>query len=483
MSQLETAAPPKARRVRDQRTRLLEAIVDVVADRGVAHAKIGEISAHAGVSRATFYEYFTDKEACFTAAHELLAGRLLARFEQHLAATQTDRAAHAALELLAQAAEREPGTLRLLTHEALLAGPSARESHDRLLAGLEQTLERAWSRPPAGAALPAVPARALLGGTVRLCCRQLRQDGALDPGLPGALEAWVQAYSTREDPQAGRALLDVRAPASVRDLTMKRSVPRALARGRQKLPRDVVAAIQRERIAFATAEVVCARGGTAVAVSDIVAQAGVSREVFYEHFADKQQAFRATHQLIFEQLMAATASAYFAADLSWPERLWSAICAFTETLTANPAFASFAFVCSYGIGDAGVRLVDEATRAFGLFLEEGYRQSETAAALPRLVSDLIALANIEVASFAIRNGRTRELPRLIPAAVYVGLAPFIGPTAALQLLQGHSTVELEHDASPPPAPDAGVSCSPPDATPCADDAAELAQAPTVSCCC
>ena len=48
-----------------QRERLLEAAMQVVAERGYAATTIGDLTGEAGVSRTTFYELFDDKEACF----------------------------------------------------------------------------------------------------------------------------------------------------------------------------------------------------------------------------------------------------------------------------------------------------------------------------------------------------------------------------------------------------------------------------------
>ena len=221
------------------------------------------------------------------------------------------------------------------------------------------------------------------------------------------------------------------------------SSPRILPRGRHRLAREVVDQIQRERIAFATAEVVRAHDGTAVAVADIVAAAGVSREVFYAHFSDKEEAFLAAHQLIFEQLMAASSSAFFRPDASWPERVWHGACAFAGLLATNPSFAHFAFVAAYGIGETGVRRMDETALAWGLFLEEGYRARPQAAQVSRLTSDAIALGIMEAAAAYVRNGRGADLPALVPTVVYTALAPFIGPDAA------QSVVESKLDASIP----------------------------------
>lgn len=51
-----------------QSERLLQAIVEVVAENGYAATRVADIVARAGVSRGTFYQQFRDKEDCFMAA-------------------------------------------------------------------------------------------------------------------------------------------------------------------------------------------------------------------------------------------------------------------------------------------------------------------------------------------------------------------------------------------------------------------------------
>ena len=201
------------------------------------------------------------------------------------------------------------------------------------------------------------------------------------------------------------------------------------------MAKELVQTIQRERIAYATTVAVMQHDGTSLSVADIVAAAGISREAFYTHFADKQQAFLAAQQLIFEQLIAAASSAFFLHDSPWAQRVWSASAACAGLLAANPSFAYFGFVAGYAIGPAGARRCDEGLRAFGLFLEEGYRHASGGESRSRLTSDVIALAAMEAAAHHVRNGLTAQLPALVPSVVYGALAPFLGAGAARELVE------------------------------------------------
>src|SRR3954469_8253061 len=56
---------------RVQRAKVLQAMVDVVAEKGYAAATVTDAVRRARVSRGTFYELFTSKEACLAAGHRL----------------------------------------------------------------------------------------------------------------------------------------------------------------------------------------------------------------------------------------------------------------------------------------------------------------------------------------------------------------------------------------------------------------------------
>ena len=151
-----------------QRARLLRAVVAVVAEDGYPQAKIGDIAKLAGVSRATFYELFADKEQCFLAAHRELAERMSGEIEAGVAHSAPAFAAQAALIALVDFAEREPLAFDFVTHEAMLAGPAALAERDQLMRRLELTVERGWEQTPPNTEMPDVCAKLILDGAVRI---------------------------------------------------------------------------------------------------------------------------------------------------------------------------------------------------------------------------------------------------------------------------------------------------------------------------
>src|ERR671930_1076961 len=56
--------------VKSQRSRMLGALVEVVAEKGYVATTVADVIGRAGVSRTTFYEQFKDKEDCFLIAFQ-----------------------------------------------------------------------------------------------------------------------------------------------------------------------------------------------------------------------------------------------------------------------------------------------------------------------------------------------------------------------------------------------------------------------------
>lgn len=57
--------------------RLLQALAEVVADKGLAAVTVADVVRVAGVSKRTFYEHFADKEGCFLTLYRLASASAL----------------------------------------------------------------------------------------------------------------------------------------------------------------------------------------------------------------------------------------------------------------------------------------------------------------------------------------------------------------------------------------------------------------------
>src|SRR4051794_13846543 len=117
-----------------QRTRLLEAMAQVVAAKGYGAASVADVIALAGVSRKTFYVHFRDKLDCFLAAYELGVEVLFAALRS--AGEDTDApvaVTRARIRAYLRALASEPAFARTFLIEVHAAGPQARERRREVL--------------------------------------------------------------------------------------------------------------------------------------------------------------------------------------------------------------------------------------------------------------------------------------------------------------------------------------------------------------
>lgn len=116
-----------------QRARLLQGATEAVAELGYVKTTVADILARAGVSRATFYQLFRDKEDCFVAAYQLnaqfVAAAMAAELEQVQAAGDLEplqRLEHV-LDVFLTALRIAPALARVFLVEVYAAGPVAIE--------------------------------------------------------------------------------------------------------------------------------------------------------------------------------------------------------------------------------------------------------------------------------------------------------------------------------------------------------------------
>lgn len=76
-------------------TRLLQALAVVAAEKGLAAATVSDVVREAGVSKRTFYEHFSDKNACFLALYRQASASALRTLRD---AVQPERSWQAQLE-------------------------------------------------------------------------------------------------------------------------------------------------------------------------------------------------------------------------------------------------------------------------------------------------------------------------------------------------------------------------------------------------
>ena len=153
--------------LRSQRERMLEAMIDTVADRGYHRTTIVEVARRAGVGRRTFYEHFGDKESCFLAAHDWLLERLAiyAAPAYERPGPWPERVRRGLAALLTAIAYRPEGA-RLAIIEILAAGPNAHLRHLAAIEAFVPYIDQGRSETPLGPGLPPNLARIVAGAVL-----------------------------------------------------------------------------------------------------------------------------------------------------------------------------------------------------------------------------------------------------------------------------------------------------------------------------
>jgi AcrR family transcriptional regulator len=203
--------------------------------------------------------------------------------------------------------------------------------------------------------------------------------------------------------------------------------PQRLPRGRHGLSPSYVADNQRARILVGVAEVVADKGYTAMSVEDIVRRSGVSRRTFYDQFRDKRSAFFASFDAINEQVLSATTAAFASTD-DWPEQVRRGLATLLALLATEPAFARMAFLEMAMAGPDGLRRLEASIAGFQTLLVPGEAIAEHP--MPAEVPHMIGSAIAELVRRHVVRDDVASVSRSLPAAVYLCLVPYLGPSRA-----------------------------------------------------
>jgi AcrR family transcriptional regulator len=428
------AAPEKS----GQRERLVEAMTQAAARYGHKDASVARVVEQAGISRATFYKHFADKEACFLAAFELAAERIEAALERIEAEHGPSDRAQVLLDDLLRNGTQDPAAAHILLLDGRAGGREARLAHERLMLNGVTTVERWLEAENEEGWRLEISGRAVMEGVIGvLTNRAFRGETAQLAQLHGDLVAWVFSYAARGRPRLspedwrrlGAGFVDAARPASTPP-----AVARRLPRGRSALAPETVDGEHRERILFAMTQLTQRKIYTEISVADIVKEAAVTREAFYHLFRSKEEAFLAAQSTGLESSISVAAGGFFAGE-SWPERVWGGLESLLAFTTTQPALIYLDVIESPAVGGAALRRSLDNLMAYTLFLEDGFRQRPRAERLPRLCSEAVAASVLGMMRWVVYEGRTERMLEILPQSAYVALAPFIGPAAAMELVE------------------------------------------------
>ena len=206
-----------------------------------------------------------------------------------------------------------------------------------------------------------------------------------------------------------------------------------LPRGPHRLSRAQVENHQRERILAAVIAAVGTKGYAATTIGDITRRARVSRDTFYEQFANKQGCFLAaydatTRELLDEMVAAGTSQP------SYVEGMREGVRAYLKFWSERPDAAR---ACTLEIMAAGSEALAHRehtlrrfARLYRTVAERARAQDPGLPTVPDVVSRVIVFAAVELTTQYIREDRVSSLPELENDVLYLWLMLVAGHEVA-----------------------------------------------------
>ena len=171
------------------RDRLIQAAMDVFAERGYHGATVDNIVAASETSKGAFYHYFSSKQAIFLSLLDRLVQMVEAGVEQAIEQEAGALAkVEAALRVVLEVASARRDLARILLIEAAALGPEFEQSrlgiHRRFAALIQRYLDRAASDGAIPPQDTRAAAAAWIGAINEVITQQLVQGGDLPAVLP-----------------------------------------------------------------------------------------------------------------------------------------------------------------------------------------------------------------------------------------------------------------------------------------------------------
>jgi AcrR family transcriptional regulator len=212
----------------------------------------------------------------------------------------------------------------------------------------------------------------------------------------------------------GRSSVTQRAGRTGRDATPNRIKPlyKRLPHGPHRLARDEVILNQRARIHGAMVEAVAECGYEDTSVKQVISLAGVSRRSFYEQFANKQESFLATFDLLAHQSAQRARHAYLLAEGGLEERLGAAFGTLADTVREERKPTMLVLLEAQTAGAAGTMRLCKGVATCEQMLSLSFAESPQASPLPTPIVRGIAGGLHSAASQIVRRGPSRDSAQL-----------------------------------------------------------------------
>lgn len=408
---------PREEAERNQRERLFAAMVATVAEKGYDATTVEDLVELSGVSRSAFYRHFADKSACFIAAIESLVEPALATVTAGLESDDGPvdvETARQAFETLIGLIVAQPAAAKMCFVEVYAAGPEGVALVDRTLDSFEVAVKRLLDSVPGHEGMPAEIVRALIGGVQKVIHKRLYRGEEKElTKLAPYLWEWIFCYS----PPPGPLKVSRRRTLHARPFEERQA-----------------ASNPPERLLRALAAVVAEKGYPETTVAEIVERARTSQRTFYEHFANREEAMVAALDSGSAQMLAAALPAFRRAS-DWQHAVRDTQEAMFSFGVGEPEYARLGAVEMYAAGKRALEQRESVTEMMEGLLAPGY---ELKPDVPLITAEAIGGALYALFYDWVKQKGAERLAEMVPAAVYVTLAPFLGAEEAYGLAVGEN---------------------------------------------
>jgi AcrR family transcriptional regulator len=389
---------------RYQRTRILEAVVQVSAERGFEVASVKDLIAAAGLSPQAFYDTFASKEEAWAAAFEEAFSQLYltawrASSPQADRTTQVGAVISACLAYLAS----EPQRARLLLVDAPSAGRTAQPAIDEQMRGFAHLLAPVLDGPE----LPKLLPSAMVGGIAEL------------------LAGWVLDGRAAQLPDLTAALVEI-------VLTPTLGLPGAAraADAAAGLPEEGVEHDDRGRLVEAFAEAVARDGLAATRLADVAQEAGVELDVATTLFADELDCATKALDTWGGQLVVIAAGAFLAAAGDPVLAAHRALEAALWHVARTPAISALAVSEDPQLARAASALRERYLALFFELVAGQVPAAEQRAPQPLAALEVVMDGVLATLRRSAELDQVAELPGQLPSLSLQCLTPFFGADEA-----------------------------------------------------
>jgi AcrR family transcriptional regulator len=404
----------------DQRARIFEALVMLVATKGYQATTLQEVAkvAHVSRERIRLVFGFGSKEECFLWALNQIVGHAIGNANRaYLAESDWHAKLTSGFSVFMREVLDRPDAARVALVEALSAGPAAVQRMEGAASEFEAMLRSTFAVSPDRVLLHPLIAKGVVGGVSRVV-RQRLIDSDLDTlrEETDSLVSWMLAYHS----VAGASLAF-------------RRVPDPTPFGASRLRAAIENGDERCKLMVAAARLATRHGYTKLSVEAVAQHADVPASTFHELFpGGTEECFLDAYNRLGADVTAVAAKASRAAPGDWPQRVIAGLHAILWRIGRDPVFARMAFVEVFRAGPAGITQRSELMESFSeLLLAEAPADDCPS----QVVSEAIVGAVWQLAHQTVTRDATHRLPELGDFASYLILAPLLGGGTAIRELR------------------------------------------------